>query len=175
MRRGATLVVSTMIMAGCTASPVSAPPSVTATPTRVEPTGSPVPGGCGTTALRTGALPSWTADAGVPAGPATLASHESNLVGVVFGYPLTAPPVASGAQNKILWIVKEPRNGSDLVLTLRPDSGAEPVTLREPPNSSPGEIYPSIVDVPTPGCWNVVAEWAGHRATFELFYEARGS
>jgi hypothetical protein len=121
-----------------------------------------------------GGLPGWTESAGAPGGPA-VPSHQGNLVGIVFGYPLLAPPVAQGRQNKVLWIVREPRNGSDLVLTLRPVAGGAPVTVRETPNSSPGEIYPSIVDVPAPGCWQVVAEWDGHRATLELSYQPRGT
>jgi len=151
-----------------TASPTSNAPRVAA-PT---PTPSAVPGGCGSTALGAGAFPDWTANAGVPGG-VWLMSHQGNLVGVIFGYPLVAPPVATGRQNKILWIAREPRNGSDLVLTLRPAGGGDAVTVRESANSGPGEIYPSIVDVPTPGCWEAVAEWDGHRATFELSYQPR--
>jgi hypothetical protein len=141
------------------------PPAPTLTP-------SPMAGGCGSTPLGVGAFPDWTASAGVPGG-VWLMSHEANMVGVVFGYPLVAPPRATGAQNKILWIAREPRNGSDLVLTLRPAAGGDAVTVRETANSSPGEIYPSIVDVPTAGCWQAVAEWDGHRATFELSYQPR--
>jgi hypothetical protein len=71
--------------------------------------------------------------------------------------------------NKILWIVREPRDGQPLTLTLRRTDGTgEAVIHREPADSSPGEIYPSIVDVPSAGCWIVTAEWSGHRATLEL-------
>jgi hypothetical protein len=161
-------------LAGCT-GPTS--PGPTSTAPRVAaptPTPSEVPGGCRSTPLGVGALPDWTASAGVPGG-VWLMSHEGNLVGVVFGHPLKAPPLSTGGQNKILWIAREPRNGSDLVLTLRPTGGGDAVTVQETANSGPGEIYPSIVDVPTPGCWQAVAEWAGHRATFELSYQPRGS
>ena len=66
--------------------------------------------------------------------------------------------------NKILWIAREPRNGQPMKLTLRRTDGAgEVVTQQEP-----GEIYPSIVDVPSAGCWTVTAEWSGNRATLEL-------
>jgi hypothetical protein len=176
MWRGAAVVVLVGLLpvAGCTgaASPnptSSAPPVAAATPTPSE-----VPGGCRSTPLGVGAFPAWTASAGVPGG-VWLMSHEGNLVGVVFGHPLKAPPLSTGGQNKILWIAREPRNGSDLVLTLRPTGGGDAVTVQETANSGPGEIYPSIVDVPTPGCWQAVAEWAGHRATFELSYQPRTS
>jgi hypothetical protein len=181
MRRAVAIAVSTLFVVGCTGSPAGVtgspstglPPaaSAEATPTPI-PT-STVPGGCGETPLGVGALPAWTASAGAPGSLPSVRSHEGNLVGVVFGHPLRAPAVSTGAQNKILWIVREARDGSDLVLTLRPRAGGEPVTVREPPNSGPGEIYPSIVDVPAAGCWDVVAEWDGHRASLELSYAPR--
>ncbi|MBX6723791.1 MAG: hypothetical protein IRY92_11255, partial [Dactylosporangium sp.] len=128
-----------------------------------------LPGGCGQTPLLSGALPPWTDSAGPPADLPYVVSHEGNLVGVLFGHPLHAPPQSADYNNKILWIVREPRNGSDLRLTLRPATGdGPPVTVSRPADSSPGEIYPSIVDVPAAGCWTVVAEWDGHRATLEL-------
>jgi hypothetical protein len=100
-------------------------------------------------------------------------SHEGNLVGMLFSYPLQVPSPPGGPNNKILWIAREPRNGKDLRLTLRPEAGGAAVTVTQPANSNPGEIYPSIVDVPTAGCWTVVAEWNGNRATLELPYQSR--
>jgi len=117
-----------------------------------------------------GSLPPWTVDAGVPPSRYVV-SHEGNLVGVLFGGTLRSPSPAQGPSNKILWISAEPRAGADLKVTLTPSGGGGPVTEQFPANSSPGEIYPSIVDVPKPGCWNVVAEWNGNRATLELPYE----
>jgi hypothetical protein len=94
------------------------------------------------------------------------------VAAVLFGDPLTAPARAD-RNNKILWIVRAPRNGHALRLTARPAKSATPVVrLVVPANSSPGEIYPSIVDVPEPGCWHFVLEWSGHRATINLAYQA---
>jgi hypothetical protein len=114
--------------------------------------------------------PEWTADAGV--GPASyVLSHEENLVGILFADPLRGGPDMTNPSNKILWIVREPRHGTPLRLTLRAMDGQGPaVETEEPANSSPGEIYPSIVDVPRPGCWSVTAAWAGQKATLELLY-----
>ena len=39
-------------------------------------------------------------------------------------------------------------------------------------DSSPGEIYPSIVDVPSPGCWHFTLSWAGHHDEIDLLYVA---
>ena len=44
------------------------------------------------------------------------------------------------------------------------------VTVVQPANSGPGEIYPSIVDVPTAGCWVLNLAWGAHRAALALPY-----
>lgn len=177
MRRGIAILFSVLIAAGCTSTPdAAAPASSTAadSPVADGPAASQLSGGCGTTPVRSGELPAWTESAHPPQMPWVM-SREGNLVGAVFGYPLLSPGAQFGRQNKILWIVREPRNGSDLVLTLRPAGGGDAVTVSAPDGSSPGEIYPSGVDVPAPGCWDVVAEWDGNRATLELSYQPRGA
>ena len=118
-----------------------------------------------------GPYPDWIANAGLPSGMRYVMSHEGNLVGVLFANPLAAPPRPDpGPHNKVLWISKAARDGNPLRLTLTPSGGGQPVTVEQPANSSPGEIYPSIVDVPKAGCWTVTAEWGTNRATFELTY-----
>jgi hypothetical protein len=121
--------------------------------------------------VASGGLPEWASNAGGPTGLRSVVSHEGNLVGYLFADPLRAPAPKDGTNNKILWIVRDPRNGKDLHLTLRPVGGGPAVTVTETPDSYPGEIYPSIVDVPEAGCWSVRAEWDGHRATLELPYQ----
>jgi hypothetical protein len=136
-----------------------------------EPSPSVTPGGCGSTPVLYGAYPAWIADAGLPAGMRYVMSHEGNLVGVLFADPLAAPPRPDpGPHNKILWISKAPRDGKPLHLTLTPSGGGPAVTVEQPADSSPGEIYPSIVDVPRVGCWTVSAEWGANRATLELTF-----
>jgi hypothetical protein len=108
-----------------------------------------------------------------PAGVPYVLSTEGNLVGVLFGAPLAAGTRSDGRTNKVLWIVREPRGGSPLRLTGRPTTGDAPtVTLERAPDSYPGEIYPSMVDVPVPGCWRFTASWNGHTATVDLAYVA---
>jgi hypothetical protein len=176
MKRGIALVSSCLLLTGCTGSPKSGGPAPSTSAARAaaaDPAASQVPGGCGSTPMRMGPLPGWTGSAHPPDLPSVM-SHEGNLVGVVFGYPLLSPASATGRQNKILWIAREPRGGSELKLTLRPEAGGDAVQTSEPSGASPGEIYPSIVDVPAAGCWSVVAEWNGHRATLELSYQPGG-
>jgi hypothetical protein len=95
------------------------------------------------------------------------------VVGFLFADPLVAPPGRVTYDNKLLWVVRLPRDGSELLL-----DGVNPATrhvvhLAEPPDSSPGEIYPSIVDVPEPGCWHFTLRWANHTDDVDLLYVAR--
>jgi hypothetical protein len=72
--------------------------------------------------------------------------------------------------NKILWVVGTTRTG-DLVIDGHPLGALTPtvhVTLT--PNSFPGEIYPSGIDVPAPGCWQFTLRWADQVAEIELEY-----
>jgi hypothetical protein len=168
------------VLAGCTeppgvnvATPSPAASTAVAAPSPSPLSASPVAGGCGRTPILLGAFPDWAASARAPESK-FVQSHEGNLIGVLFADPLVAPPRGEdGPNNKILWISQLPRDGADLTLTLTPAGGGQAVTISQPANSGPGEIYPSIVDVPTAGCWSVVAEWAGQRATLELSYQPR--
>jgi hypothetical protein len=175
VRRNSIAIV-VLFLAGCggpAASPGPATTAGSATAVAAVPGPSPsvTPGGCGSTPVLDGAFPDWTADAGLSTGMSYVMSHEGNLIGVLFANPLVAPPHADpGPNNKILWISKVPRDGHPLRLTLTPAGGGGPVTVEQPANSSPGEIYPSIVDVPKAGCWTVSAEWGDNRATLELAY-----
>jgi hypothetical protein len=180
VRRTLILLIPALLLAACGGpSSDSASPATGAGPTggtgataaAAGPAPSVTPGGCGATPVLYGGYPDWIANAGLPAGMRYVVSHEGNLVGVLFADPLVAPPRPDpGPHNKILWISKVPRNGDPLRLTLTPSGDGQPVTAEEPANSSPGEIYPSIVDVPKAGCWMVDAEWGANRATLELTY-----
>jgi len=103
-------------------------------------------------------------------------SAGGNVVGVLFGYPLRAGRPENPA-NKILWIVRQPRRGQPLHIRAQPVGfSARGVATSWPPNASPGEIYPSIDNVPLPGCWRFTLRWAGHTDVVALRYRpASGS
>ena len=129
-----------------------------------------VGGGCGTTALYTGASEAWTSAAQGPTALVQATGHDGNAVAFLFAHPLRAGEPENPA-NKILWVVKEPRGVSDLVITAHPlEAGAPTVHHSEVADSGPGEIYPSIVNVPEPGCWAFTLEWNGNKDTIELPY-----
>ena len=135
-----------------------------------------VSGGCGSTTVYQGSPPSWLVDAaGGPAAPSTIpyVSSPSGLIGgFIFGYPLRAGTPANRA-SKILWAVATTRNGASLEIQGHPQHASTPVvTYRFPDNASPGEIYPSIVEVPSPGCWAFTMSWGTSQAEVQLSFAA---
>src|SRR5947209_20608923 len=68
--------------------------------------GTPSPTGCGSV-VRRDALPAWArtgfgdpSPSGIPYVPGA----RGDILGVLFGYPLAAPPPTHGRANKILWV-----------------------------------------------------------------------
>ncbi len=75
--------------------------------------------------------------------------------------------------NKVLWVMRLPRQGKPLEITAR--QGGRVVRINRPADSSPGEIYPSFVDLPTPGCWRLTLAWNRHRASINVNVQPRGA
>lgn len=134
--------------------------------------------GCGVTTITHGTVPAWTAPAFADSNSRTppwphAVSARGNVVAVVFGYPLRAGQPTNPA-NKVLWIMRLPRHGSELTIKARPlHANAPLVTIVEPADSSPGEIYPSYVNVPSAGCWQLSLRWAGHADSIDLPFRPR--
>jgi hypothetical protein len=133
-----------------------------------------VRGGCGATQVVKGDVPGWLDDAGAHSNPDSLpyaVATPATAAGFLFGYPLRAGHPENPA-NKILWVVALARGGSPLVISGHPVGKSAPlVAVTQPANSTPGEIYPTIVDVPEPGCWHLDLVWAGHQTSIELEYQ----
>ena len=133
---------------------------------------------CKTTPLHRGAAPRWTAPAWSTSSKG-FASHlryaiaaNGNVVGVLFGDQLRAGRRENPA-NKILWIVRQARNGRPLHIHAQPIGFlASSVSTTWPADSGPGEIYPSITNVPVPGCWRFTLRWAGHSDVVALHYSS---
>ena len=165
--------VAYTLICGCAVNP--GPPSgATVTPTTTSLVEPPqiVPGGCGSTDRLRGAIPAWLDEAGAHTNPVVpyVIANKQTAAGFLFSLPLRAGH-PTNPSNKILWVVRLPRNGSQLDLTAHPLSQVEPVVHETAPTgASPGQIYPSIVDVPHAGCWHFELSWAGHRDTVDLEY-----
>ena len=151
-------------------SPSAATPSPSATASAVAHAG-----GCGPTAVVQGAIPQWLDDAGGhnnPLGVPYAVAHPPLAAGFLFGGPLRAGHPADPT-NKILWYVRLPRAGNPLVVRAHPAGPPGPaLSYRFPPTSGPGEIYPSIIDVPRPGCWTLDLSWGTHTDRTQLSYRA---
>jgi hypothetical protein len=165
---GATLACATL---ACSGPLTSASPTATSPAARLPDARS--TGGCGQTPINRGPAPSWVDQAAahnLPDLPYVMAIPDV-AAGFLFAYPLRAvhPPDRS---NKVLWVVRTPRQGSALQIDGHPLGAQQPtVHVSRPADSGPGEIYPDGVDdVPEPGCWHFTLQWATGRAAVDLKY-----
>lgn len=79
-------------------------------------------------------------------------------------HPLVAPPEA-GKQNKILWVARVGAVDGPLQIRAALAGTAETVTRTVDP--TPG---PSIIDLPSPGCWSFDLTWGSHHDEMRLGY-----
>jgi hypothetical protein len=121
---------------------------------------SPVSSACGP--LLTTPIPEW-ARAGFTGQsyPPFVYSDSGDLVAIVFGDPLTAPPAADH-NNKILWVTRGRASG-DLVITGHLEGTDRTTTIDT--GASPG---PSIVDMPAAGCWQLNLRYGEHTDSVNL-------
>jgi hypothetical protein len=122
--------------------------------------------------IHRGAPPAWTAAAWSASSPGFRAPYALASADSAAAFLFTAPLRAghpTNPRNKILWVVHSPRQGKPLIISAR--WGADPsvrVRFRQPADSSPGEIYPSRIDLPRAGCWMLTLTWGAHRTTVDL-------
>ena len=121
------------------------------------------------TRIETGPLPQWARGGFSDDGSGTphVSSKKGDMVGVLFGSPLSAPP-ADDHSNKILWVSKPPVTmPSDFTIVASLAGTGE--TYRPKVDSAPG---PSTVDLPRAGCWRLTLSWSGHVDTMDLTYSS---
>ncbi|GII80849.1 hypothetical protein Sru01_58310 [Sphaerisporangium rufum] len=149
------------------ASPVPAAATPAATAATPATSGRAIKGGCGTGTIRTGAAPSWATEGAPPDTPYVVGT-AGEVLGYLFVRPLRAGKPTSPS-NKILWYVRQA--GEEMRLTIHPRGADRPVVRATFPAAiGPGEIYPSTVDVPGPGCWTVEFAWGSRRDSVDLRY-----
>jgi hypothetical protein len=113
--------------------------------------------------VQRGVLPEW-ARTGFSAKEPRIAhvlGRQGELVAILFGDPLTAPP-REDRSNKILWVAKRTPSPGPLKLTATQGSR----TLEREVENGPG---PSGVDLPA-GCWRITARWPGGEDELDLTY-----
>ncbi|WP_093614813.1 hypothetical protein [Streptomyces indicus] len=127
-----------------------------------------------------GAPPDWNArPAGFSGGTADMpyvVGDRDQIMGFLWEHPMTPKAAAlknGGDGNKVLWFVRSAREGKPLTIRANPHGAQRPVLdLSFPANSGPGEIYPSDIGVPRPGCWTFELSWGAHRDEVDLNFIA---
>ena len=126
-----------------------------------------IAGGCGSTQAFEGPGPD-SSDQNLPGNPWASASPPEPRITAYFWR--RAPFVAAGSvnpdggSNKILWIA-DGGPAEDLVIAAHPLGAVSPtVRFRFPGVRS----YPSLVDLPTPGCWQLDLAIGSSRAAIDL-------
>lgn len=104
-------------------------------------------------------LPPWASDY-VGVGGRAIVGVRSRAVALVFAEPQAHR--SDDGSNKILFVVDGPRKGQPLKIDglMAEDGRSEKFETSQPADAGPGEIFPSIVDAPTAGCWRLRLKWA---------------
>lgn len=127
---------------------------------------------CVPAAIHDGAPPRWTAPAWAdssPGFPMPYSLAPGDAAAAFFFAPRLRAGHPQNPSNKVLWVVRAPRNGHPLKITARLGSDrSQVVRISWPADSSPGEIYPSDVDLPRPGCWRLQLAWGSHRSSIDV-------
>lgn len=173
MTRRAWAVLVALGLAGCIST------GCTSAGSDDDPAGPPVtgssavpgeqPGACRTT-YPASPLPEWAGagfSAPEPSVPHVL-GDAGDIVAIVWvaEHPLSAPPQA-GKNNKILWVART--GAADGPLVIRATSARTGETVSRTVEPAPG---PSVVDLPSPGCWSFDLAWGGHHDHLRLGYAA---
>jgi hypothetical protein len=182
--RAMLLALAALVGAGCApAGPAVAQHSASAAAS--------VPGwhttgaGCGGTAVGTGPGPPPWADAGPAGGGIPWAvGRPPEVVAVLFATELVAKGERpDGSSNKILWVTRSVVPSSQITLRAQPADAATPVVTHRFTGAVTLRLagyqqFPSIVDLPNPGCWRINVSWGAgstENSTFGLTVLPSGS
>ena len=125
---------------------------------------------CGS-AVQKGTLPVWARGGFHP--PTLRIPHvlgrSDAIVAILFAYPLQTPPPVTH-NNKILWVSHVPVNSlTSLRISAQRMDGTQLLgkPVQRTVKGGPG---PSIINLPTPGCWRFSLRWAGRTDSLDLQY-----
>ncbi len=120
--------------------------------------------------IRTGVLPTWARGGFTDPSPTSpfAISKDGQMVAIIFADPLRSPAKVGMPSNKILWVSKDATSAnSTLRISGRIEGGT--ATMQATVAGGPG---PSIIDVPSAGCWQFNLSWGTHRDVIDIAYEA---
>ncbi|TML10630.1 MAG: hypothetical protein E6F94_06570 [Actinobacteria bacterium] len=96
--------------------------------------------------------------------------RAQRIVAILFGYPLRSPP--GRRRNKILWVSR--KTSSATALRIRAQRMDRSTTVGAPVTRTvSGGPGPSIVNLPSPGCWRLTLHWSGRVDSLDLNYRRR--
>ena len=172
MTRIALSLLVLLALAGCTSngSEGSVPAADDGPTATASSTTSQVPDEACRTTYPAKVLPEWARtgfSAPEPSVPYVL-SDKGDITAIVWvsQHPLSAPPVA-GKNNKILWVAKV--GAAEGPLQIRASLEGTGQTVSRTVDPAPG---PSIIDLPSPGCWSFDLTWGSHHDHMQLGYAA---
>lgn len=124
-------------------------------------------GGC--PPLQTAVLPSWARAGFTEPEPRMpfVTSASGHMLGIVFADPLVSPALPN-LGNKILWVTDDPAPAGEALHIAGVVEGGT-ATMQATVDGGPG---PSIIDVPTAGCWHFALTWGTHRDSIDIPYAA---
>lgn len=125
---------------------------------------------CGSTGIYSGPVPEGLAIAtgrNVPRGLRYVVADPPTAAGFLFNDPLEA-----GRPQKVLWVVGTPRDGPLTIEARHHDDQVSTQILHAEPNAFPGDIYPSSVQVPRAGCWELTLRWRSLETRLDLQFTA---
>jgi hypothetical protein len=97
--------------------------------------------------------------------------RSRGITAILWADPLFSPP-PKDHNNKILWVSRVATDpGSDLRIEAQRMAGTQRVgsAMTRTVMGGPG---PSIVDLPSPGCWRLTLRWSGQVDDLDLQYAA---
>jgi hypothetical protein len=181
--RGLIVGLLSLVLAACASLPTTSPtppstptlaatqsPSVSLATAAALATGSsaPVAGGCGNTQVLAGPGPDVAL--GLTDNPWALATPASAGIVAYFWYPPPDLIFAHGPNDgtKVLW-VSHTQQAAHLTVAAHPLNGSAPVVQSDfPAADSPAGNYPSGIDLPSPGCWQLDLTLGSAQATLDV-------
>ena len=97
--------------------------------------------------------------------------RDGKIAALLWANPLLSPP-SKNHNNKILWVSRESTvPGSDLEISAQRMIGSKPfgAPVARRVMGGPG---PSIINLPSAGCWRFRLRWSGRTDTIDLRYVA---
>jgi hypothetical protein len=121
---------------------------------------------CAPAPLRKSNAPSWAE--GVPPGLPYAVAKGAKIAGFFFTHPLRVGH-PTNPENKVLWVAAAGPVARTLKITARLVGTARPaVHFAFPAASGGGIAFPSLIDLPSAGCWHLVLNWQARAADINV-------